>query len=114
MLLMRDPPGGLALDVPRQLREVRVDALIEQVADGAQQHDIAERRDDGAVEAAVHVHPMLERELGTDLGEHRIQPGDVRWRGQARRLLRHRALHERAGAQHLERTLDHGQLRGKR
>jgi len=107
VLLVSDFPHGRILDVPREPLEVRIDPLIEKLADEAHQHCIIECRNDRNVELPIQRQPALgSYPCRLDDGEYLIEAGNVGVRGPARRLFRDGAFDERARPNDLERPFD--------
>src|SRR6516165_3156930 len=67
VLLVRGAPRRVVLQVPCELREVRVDALVEEFPDRTQQDHIAEDLRHGPVEAAIECNPPLDVERSTGI-----------------------------------------------
>ena len=109
MLVKRGTPGSRALEVMRKLREIGIEALVEQLADHAHQHGIVETAGDRDMEGAVVHHRGLAGMLDILHGDkRRIDAGDVVVGRHARGLLGDRAFEEFARAQELERAFDAG------
>ena len=112
MLVERGAPRAGVFEVVCKLREIRIEALVEQLADHAHQHGIAEASGDRNMERAIMHHRgfagMLDIFHGDEGG---IDARNVVLRRHARGLLGNRALDEFAGAQQLERTFDDGRCR---
>ena len=109
VLVKRGAPRAGILEIMRKLREIGIEALVEQLADHAHQHGIAETSGDRDVEGAVMDHrgfagvlDVLHRDQGG------VDAGDIVLGRHARGLLGDGAFEEFAGAQQLERTLDDG------
>ena len=92
----------------RELGEVGIEPLVEQLADDAHQHGIVETSGDRDVKRAVVDHRGF---AGMLHGRHRLERGvdarDIVWRRHPRRLLGDGAFDEFAGAQQFERAFDH-------
>ncbi|MEY9451860.1 hypothetical protein ABIG07_000808 [Bradyrhizobium ottawaense] len=109
MLVERGAPGARALEIMRELREIGIEALVEQLADDAHQNGIAEAAGDRDVERAVMHHRGFAGMLDILHCEERgVDAGDVVFGRDARGLFGDGAFEEFAGAQQLERALDDG------
>src|SRR3954447_6763825 len=93
MLAKRGPPRARVFEIVRKLREIGIETLVEQFADHAHQHGVAETSGDRDVEGAVVNHrgfagmlDILHRDEGG------IDARDVRFRRGARGLLGDRTL----------------------
>src|SRR5262245_49012182 len=93
-------PGARGFEMPGEPFEVGIDALVEQLADAAHEHSIAQRCCDGNVELTIELNPRVPRWLRCcRLAEHGIQPRDIVSLGQPGSFLRHGTFDERAGVQ---------------
>ena len=111
----RGAPRAGVFEIMCKLCEIRIEALVEQLADHAHQHGIAEASGDRDMEGAIMDHRgfagMLDILHGDEGG---IDARDVVLRRHARGLLGDRAFEEFAGAQQLERAFDDGRCRHQR
>ena len=109
VLAQRRAPGAGVLEIMRKLREIGIEALVEQLADHTHQHGVAEASGDGDMEGAVMDHRGFARVLDISHRNQRgIDASNILPGRHARGLLGDGAFQEFAGAQQLERTFDDG------
>ena len=109
VLVARRAPARRRLEIAREAREVRIDALIEQIADDVADGVIGEHARDREVKGAVGGDTFCAGFRGAfHAGERRVDPGEVRRRGNLRRLFCDRPFEQRARGEDLERACHGG------